>query len=622
MRILYDSKQLKYKKPFGCLKTNQECTVNLYIPCFCVTKEVFLNIHNDDRSSVHSFAMDKTSADGDYEIYSCTFSLNGADLYFYHFHISTQDSDFDLYRGGYADTNISVGDEWQLTVYRSDYDTSHAFKGKVMYQIFPDRFCRGEVQAHCTGKLEPYTVHTDTNDIPVYLPDEKGEILNNDFFGGNLQGIISKLDYLKDLGIAIIYLNPIFKAYSNHRYDTCDYKTIDPMLGSEEDFVQLCREAHKRDIKIILDGVFSHTGSNSVYFDKNCTFGNGAVSNPNSPYRNWYHFEKYPDKYESWWGIETLPCVDELNPDYMDFIISGEDSVVRHWLSLGADGYRLDVADELPDEFIKQLHTVVHQEKKDAIVIGEVWEDASNKIAYDKRRRYFSDTELDSVMNYPFMNAIIDFACGKMSCRDFEKSVMTIVENYPQPVIDCLMNSLSTHDTARILTVLSGADMSISKEAKAAYVLSGREKAIATSRLMLAVLLQFVLPGNPCIYYGDEVGMEGFGDPFNRGFFRWENQGCGISRYFAHMAKLKNTLPPLQTGSISFGCLGESGVMHITRTLGDSSVTAIINRGDEVYTVIGKVNCLVSHNTTVTDDCVLVHKDGFAVISQGEITSL
>lgn len=614
MRILYDSKQLKYKKPFGCLKTNQECTVNLYIPCFCMTKEVFLQMESDDESRAVSFPMEQSGTDGDYEIYSCTFSLDMADLYFYYFSISTEGSDFDLYREGYADTNIAVGEKWQLTVYREDYDTSDSFKGKVMYQIFPDRFCR-EGQADCTGKLEPYTVHGDVKDIPDYLPDSKGEILNNDFFGGNIEGIISRLDYLKNMGVSVIYLNPIFKAYSNHRYDTCDYKTIDPMLGDEADFVRLCDEAHKRNIKIILDGVFSHTGSNSIYFDKNHIFGTGAVSNEASPYRNWYRFDRYPDKYESWWGIETLPCVDELNPDYMDYIIDADDSVVRHWLRLGADGYRLDVADELPDEFIKALHTAVHQEKEDALVIGEVWEDASNKIAYGKRRRYFSDTELDSVMNYPFMNSIIDFAMGNISCGQFERNIMTIVENYPQPVIDCLMNSLSTHDTARIFTVLSGADMDLPKASKAAYVLNGEERAIATSRLMLAVMLQFILPGNPCIYYGDEICMEGFGDPFNRGFFRWENSGCAMSSYFAHMAKLKNTTPALQRGDISIGCLGETGVMMISRTLGSDTVTAIVNRGDDIFTVRGKTDILVSHNATVCDDCILVHKDGFVVVS-------
>ncbi len=580
-----------------------------------MTKEAFLQISNDDGSYKVSIPMKKSGIDETYEIYSCTFSMAMADLYFYYFRICTQYSDFDLYREGYADTNIAVGDRWQLTVYKEGYDTSSCFKGKVMYQIFPDRFCRDAAPLRPSGKLEPYTVHDDVRDIPNYLPDEKGEILNNDFFGGNLKGITSRLDYLRDMGVSVIYLNPIFKAYSNHRYDTCDYKTIDPMLGSESDFVRMCQEAHKRNMRIILDGVFSHTGSNSVYFDKNNIFGDGAVSNPDSPYRSWYRFDQYPDRYDSWWGIDTLPCVDELNEDFINFIINDDDSVVRHWLRLGADGYRLDVADELPDEFIKQLHTVVHQEKRDAIVIGEVWEDASNKIAYGKRRRYFSDSELDSVMNYPFMNSIIDFAMGRISCEQFERNIMTIVENYPQPVVDCLMNSLSTHDTARVFTVLSGVDMSLPKESKAAYVLNEEERALATSRLMIAVLLQFVLPGNPCIYYGDEICMEGFGDPFNRGFFRWDNAGCGMSSYFAQMAKLKNSVPALQRGAISIGCLGEMGVMMLTRRFGDESITTIINRGDDIHTIRGNSNILVSHNATVSDDCILVHKDGFVMIS-------
>lgn len=578
-----------------------------------MTNTVFLQFANDDKSKEYSFEMSLEQKQNDYDIYSVRFCIDTADLYFYKFHIVTQEGEFDLYREGYSDTNMGAGDLWQLTVYDKNYDTPAAFKGKVMYQIFPDRFCR-EGEVNLDGKLEPYWVHSDTNDVPHYLPDQNGEILNNDFFGGNLRGITSKLDYLKKLGVSVIYLNPIFKAYSNHRYDTCDYKTIDPMLGDESDFENLCSEAHKLGIKIILDGVFSHTGSNSVYFDAKHIFGGGAVSDDNSPYKDWYKFSQYPDKYESWWGITTLPCVEELNPNYMEYIITGEDSVVKHWLSKGADGFRLDVADELPDEFIKLLTDTVHSHKKGSLVIGEVWEDASNKIAYSVRRKYFSASELDSVMNYPFMNSIIALCMGNMSVFDFEKSVMTICENYPKPVTDCLMNSLSTHDTARIFTVLSGADLSLSKEQKAGYVLTDEQKNPAFERLFTAVFLQFVLPGCPCIYYGDEIAMEGFGDPFNRGYFKWENTGNAASTFFAHMAKLKNTVAPLQTGSISVMCHNDIDVMHITRMLKGEVADAVINRGNTIYTVhIPKEKCVVCHNATITDDKVLIHKNGFAL---------
>ncbi len=578
-----------------------------------MTNTVFLLFNNDDKSKEYTFEMSLKQKQNDYDIYSVKFCIDRADLYFYKFHIVTQEGEFDLYKEGYSDTSMGTGDMWQLTVYDKNYDTPKSFKGKVMYQIFPDRFCReGEVSLE--GKLEPYWVHQAAYDVPHYLPDQNGEILNNDFFGGNLQGITGKLDYLKKLGVSVIYLNPIFKAYSNHRYDTCDYKTIDPMLGDENDFVNLCSEAHKRGIKMILDGVFSHTGSNSVYFDAKHIFGGGAVSNPNSPYRDWYKFSEYPYKYESWWGITTLPCVEELNPHYMEYIITGKDSVVKHWLDKGADGFRLDVADELPDEFIKLLTDTVHSHKPGSLVIGEVWEDASNKIAYSVRRKYFSASELDSVMNYPFMNSIIALCMGNMSVFDFEKSIMTICENYPKPVTDCLMNSLSTHDTARIFTVLSGADLSLSKEQKAGYVLTDEQKNVAYERLFTAVFLQFVLPGCPCIYYGDEVAMEGFGDPFNRSFFKWENSGNAASTFFAHMAKLKNTVAPLQTGSISVMCHNDIDVMHITRMLKGEVANAVVNRGNTIYTVYTQdQKCVVSHNATITDDKVLIHKGGFAL---------
>lgn len=209
-------------------------------------------------------------------------------------------------------------------------------------------------------------------------------MLNNDFFGGNFQGITEKLPHIASLGATVLYLNPISKAFSSHRYDTGDYKTPDPMLGTEEDFATLCQEARKLGIHVILDGVFSHTGSNSLYFDRYRAFGgHGAYADPQSPYRSWYQFYHYPDSYHCWWNFDTLPCVNKMDPTYLDYVIDGPDSVVAHWLRLGADGFRLDVVDELPDAFVLRLKRRIREIKPDALLIGEVWEDASNKIAYD-----------------------------------------------------------------------------------------------------------------------------------------------------------------------------------------------------------------------------------------------
>lgn len=608
MRILYDSKKIKYKNPFGALKTEQPCSICIEIPVTCRTKSVWLMLVNDHTGTLVRHSMMKADGDEVYESYTVTFSLNETGLYFYHFYIETEESDFELYKWEYDMTNIAAGDKWQITCYDKDFCVSDSFIGKVMYQIFPDRFFRlGEVCA--ADKLEPYYVHENTDDVPDYLPDESGEILNCDFFGGNLKGICSKLEYIKSLGASIIYLNPIFMAYSNHRYDTCDYKRIDPLLGNEDDFKMLCDTAHKLGIRIILDGVFSHTGSNSVYFDQKHIFGNGAVSNPESPYRKWYGFSEYPTKYDSWWGISTLPCVNELCKDYMDFIINDEDSVIARWLRLGADGYRLDVADELPDEFIKQLRIRVKEIKPDSYVVGEVWEDASNKISYGTRRRYFSDGELDSVMNYVYKNAIIDFVMNP-DVKQFEHAIMTIAENYPDCALHSLMNSLSTHDTMRIITCLSGADDSISKSEKASFRLHPDKYFEAMQRVKLAAFLQFMLPGNACIYYGDEIGMEGYNDPFNRGYFTWDKQNTELRSFFASLAKVKNSCISLQKGNIKFESDGD--VLVFERHFKGECVRAIVNMSYHALCADGEL--LISGGCEFRGGSCFVTHGGYAAV--------
>lgn len=595
MKILYDSKNSYYKLPFGCLREDEKCTLRIDIPTKCNTTLVRLIVKDEERfEMVVPFVKEKSQ--NNYDTFKTEFSLFRKNLYFYYFNIRTQDGDFDLYKQG-SGTSIGQGSLWQLTCFDKNYDTPQRFKGQVMYQIFPDRFYKsGTVDA--TGKLEPYYIHENANDIPVFMPNEYGEILNNDFFGGNLKGISEKLGYLKELGIGIIYLNPIFFAFSNHRYDTADYKRIDPLLGTEDDFADLCKKAHKLGIKVILDGVFSHTGSNSVYFDEKHIFGNGACSNPASPYKDWFMFENYPDRYTSWWGIKTLPCVDEMNPSYMDYIIYSEDSVIKHWLSLGADGFRLDVADELPDEFIKALKIRLKEIKPDALLIGEVWEDASNKISYGRRRKYFSQNELDSVMNYPFRDAILNFVKGYIDGGKFADDVMTIAENYPKPVLDCIMNLLSTHDTPRVLTELCGRKDGMSKADKANFKLQGYELLNVLSLSKAAAVLQFTLPGNPCIYYGDEIGMQGFEDPLNRAFFAWANEGCDLHKFYKELTFLKNNHQPLKLGDIRI-CETGNRYIKFARKYGDETIyieillDGILSKKDNVIYELNENNVSV-----------------------------
>ncbi|MBP6492603.1 MAG: glycoside hydrolase family 13 protein, partial [Clostridia bacterium] len=429
--------------------------------------------------------------------------------------------------------------------------------------IFPDRFSKSELY-HSPQQDKTYVLRTDWGGVPNDAPDQNGIVQNNDFFGGNLRGIIEKLSYLEELGVTVIYLNPIFEAYSNHRYDTADYKKIDPMLGTEADFRELCLKASEKGIRIILDGVFNHTGSDSRYFNKKGRYPElGAYQSKNSPYYNWYRFIDFPEKYESWWGIDTLPGVNETEPSFLDYMIRSDHSVIKHWLRCGASGYRLDVADELPDEFLEALRNAVKDVKPDAAIIGEVWEDASNKIAYGQRRKYFIGDQLDTVMNYPLKNAIIDYLVHSKSGPAMELLVDSLWENYPPPAFRSLMNILGTHDTYRIFTVLSE---------------DSWNDDYTRQRLFLAMLLTSFMPGIPCIYYGDEIGMKGGRDPFNRMCFEPELGDQSILRFFRRLFAFRKKIKGLENyefhprasegGFYSFNRIGEKGRVVIATNAG------------------------------------------------------
>ena len=396
MRILFDSKLSQFKTPFGTLQENETCTFHILIPCSCRTTAAALVLQAENGQELRRVPLTKQSDDTLYDTWGGEMAVCEAGLYFYYFHITTQDGAFRLFKQGQSDTNMEAGGLWQLSVLADKYPVPASCAGAVMYQIFPDRFCQSG-SCDLTGKITPYWVHENKDDVPVYLPDANGEVLNNDFYGGNLNGIREKLPYLQELGVEILYLNPIFYAWSTHRYDTCDYKRIDPMLGTEEDFRALCAEAHAHGMKVILDGVFSHVGSRSAYFQQ-------AIHDPSSPYRGWFRFQHYPDVYDSWWGITTLPCIDKLNPDYMDYIIDSDDSVVVRWLKLGADGWRLDVSDEVSHVFWRRFREAVKKEKADAVIIGENWHDAYP---------YLRGDQYDSIMNYAFTKACLDYFARK-----------------------------------------------------------------------------------------------------------------------------------------------------------------------------------------------------------------
>ena len=467
---------------------------------------------------------------------------------------------------------------WQMTVYDAASPTPGWFGEGLTYQIFPDRFRRLSVPDPA-GMIGGRWVHENWSDIPEWQPDSQGEVRNRDFFGGSLQGILSKLDDLAAFGVTTLYLNPIFESASNHRYNTADYLAIDPMLGTEADFRQLCREAKSRGIRVILDGVFNHTGSQSRYFNADGFYpAPGAAQSQDSPYFSWFSFHPWPTDYDAWWGIKTLPAVQENDSGYLDFIIRDQDSVVRHWLRAGASGWRLDVADELPDDFIADIRTAMDETAPGSLLLGEVWEDATTKVAYSQRRRYLLGQELHGVMNYPFRNALIAYLLGGDADK-FRETLEAIRENYPPNAFSSLMNFLGTHDTPRILTVLGASHVPDSKEDRASYRLSPEERQMGLARLRLAALILFTFPGAPTVYYGDEAGMEGWEDPFNRAGYPWGREDTELKAWFARLARLRQDRPALQSGQLHW-CWTAGPILAFARELNGQLLTTVINAAD------------------------------------------
>ena len=471
--------------------------------------------------------------------------------------------------------------ERQLTVYDGSEEVPDWFGQGVTYQIFPDRFCRLSVPDP-TGMVGGRWVHQSWEEEPEWRPDHNGEVRNRDFFGGSLSGVMEKLPSLRELGVDTLYFCPIFEAAENHRYGTGDYSRIDPMLGTNKDFSALCRKAHEMGMRILLDGVFNHTGFVSRYFNGDGSYGDGgAARSRESPYYPWFSFSHWPDKYESWWGIYSLPAVRESEESYIKFIIEDQESVVRSWLRAGADGWRLDVADELPDSFIARLHAAVRREKPSAVVIGEVWEDGSNKIAYDARRAHIWGRHLDGLMNYPFRNAILAYLLGGRA-EDFREAMETIRENYPPFAFYSAMNSLGTHDTPRILTLLvvGSEKREQSKQWRADYRMTEEERQRGLARLRLGALMLYAFPGSPTVYYGDEAGAEGFEDPFNRRPFPWGREDRDLAGWFSLLGRARHELTPLRRGDIVYE-VARGSVLAFNRTLDGERVLCAVNAGQE-----------------------------------------
>ena len=520
-----------------------------------------------DNGEAVQTAMDFVGLDGYYEIYECRLEIEKAGLYWYLFKINTT-------YGSIVDVPENPGGSFQLTVHAPAAQTPDWIYGGVIYHIFVDRFHKaGEQRVRADAVYRP-----DWGGCPVFLPDKNGIVHNNDFFGGNLFGIIEKLPYLKKLGVTCLYLSPVFEAASNHKYDTGDYMKIDRSFGDNETFERLCSQAGEHGMKVILDGVFNHVGADSRYFNK---YGNykepGAFQEEESPYDEWFGISE-DGTYDSWWGIDLLPAVHKNSESYINFI-SGEDGVIAYWTKKGVSGWRLDVVDELPDVFLDPLCKRMKEENSEAYIVGEVWEDASNKIAYSVRRRYFLGGQLDSVTNYPLTNAII--ACVKEgSVSQLADTMATLHRNYPPHILNGLMNVLGTHDTMRILTVLGGSDFPEGRPAMSKYRLTDQQFWLGKRKLRLASTLQFTLPGVPCVYYGDEAGMEGGADPFNRQCYPWGHEDENLVKWYGGLSQLRKTYPCFKDGKYEL-VEARNGLFAFTRGEGDGRLLIAVNMTDD-----------------------------------------
>lgn len=583
--VLHDSRRLRYRNPQGAVPAGVQIRLAVYARGRWEQAQATLRLWIAGEERL--VPMQKAQGGGAW--FSAMAQMpDSPQLAWYYFILRLPEGETICYGGESGEGQLLPHEPtgYQITVYDPAFTTPRWLREGLMYQIFPDRFRRGGgvpfpgvgeaadagVRYH-REKGRPIRTHTRWEEQPDYQPDEgQPHYQPNDFFGGNLSGIREKLPYLKELGVSCIYLNPIFESGSNHRYDTADYRRVDPILGSEEELAALAKAAHAAGIRLMLDGVFSHTGADSTYFNKYGRYDTpGAYRNTDSPYRSWYQFGGgYQFGYRTWWGFPELPEVDESDEGYQHFIMGAGDSLLAHWGRLGATSWRLDVADELPDWFIQKLRARLKQIDPEGALLGEVWEDASNKEAYGERRKYVLGGELDSVMNYPFSRAVLAFLRYEQDAYALNHALQTLREHYPKPFYYAAMNMLSTHDSVRALTALSGAPHrdTLSRAEQAAYAPAPAALALGKQRLLCATAVQMALPGIPSIYYGDEAGLQGMADPFNRGTYPWGREDTALQEAVAALARARAGSPALRAGYCRMGALGEDVFAALRYTAG------------------------------------------------------
>lgn len=604
----FNSRKIECKSPYGAVKCGEKLSLHFPIASWVSVDKMYVFIRLGDVSTPVEMRFEKS--ENGFSVYTADYVFDAAGIYYYRFEMRNRDGVWYYGRGENGESVCGENlPEWQLTVYKSSYKTPDFAKGNIIYHVFVDRFNR----ADGVKTKRKYRLHESFSESPEVVSAD-GKYYADDFFGGNFNGIREKLDYLEELGVGIIYLSPIFKAFSNHRYDTGDYLKVDELLGTEDDFKRLLDAAHEKGMKIILDGVFNHSGADSLYFNKFGTYDSlGAYQSKSSPYYDWYYFKKFPDEYACWWGCDNVPDLNKSNKDYRALVF-GKNGVVEKWQKLGADGWRLDVVDELPIDFVNLLIKKIKSVNKDALVIGEVWEDASTKVSYGELRPYLLGDQLDGTMNYPFMNAIIAYVRDGDE-KFFKDTVQSILENYPKETVYCLMNSLGTHDTVRIINALSDVRAhGWSKTHKLGYKLPDSEYEKAKKKLYLASVLQFTLPGIPSIFYGDEAGLQGFDDPINRRPYPWGSEDKEILAHYKKLGRIRRENRAVFSGG--FNMRDENGLVAYERAIGDDEILIAVNAGADDKTLLINKEYTSLYNNKEYKDVVDVPGGSFVILKK------